>query len=677
VSSLPQPFRALVEVPATILGLLSMIVFMVWAGGEAGYPVTDWYPGLLFLLAVLTIGLVTLRGRWADVPRVVRFALIAFAAFTAWSYLTILWANQQGEAWDAANRTLLYLVVFAIFALWSQRGDSAVTLVGAWTLATVGLSAVIFVAISRSGDPSAYFIRDRLGEPAGYPNAAACAVMMALWPAILLASRREVIWPLRAAFAGGAVLLADMALMSQSRGAIFSIPIVLILAFAFLPGRVRTFAVLLVVAPAIAVTIPSVLEVSDQLRAGKPAFDAVRGVTTPVIAATLGAAALVAIGAAIESSRPWRQETRHRVHRGLAGVGVALAIGGAIAGLAVAGNPVTQVDDAWRSFKRGYWHKTKTSGSRLGHGLGSNRYDFYSVAVKTFADHPLIGAGGDNYGQEYLRRGHSDETPRYPHSVELRTLSQTGLIGTVLLLAAIGFMFAAARRATRQRDPLAVAAASAAVTGFGYWLVHGSFDWFWEFAGLGAPAFALAGIAAALVPRASDHAPGEPATRERILRGRLALGVAGVLLGALVASAVLPWFAERDVAKAARTWSGSPVAAFQRLDRASDLNPLSDRAAVVAGSIALRLNDLVLARTWFEKALARDERNSYAILELGAIAADQGRHEDARQLLERAAALSPLDTVIAATLHKVKTGRRVDIAAVNRDILDRANHLVR
>ncbi len=63
-----------------------------------------------------------------------------------------------------------------------------------------------------------------------------------------------------------------------------------------------------------------------------------------------------------------------------------------------------------------------TSGSRLVSGLGSDRYDFYRVALDEFAAHPLVGIGADNFRQQYLAHGRSDETPHYPHSVELRTL---------------------------------------------------------------------------------------------------------------------------------------------------------------------------------------------------------------------------------------------------------------
>ena len=52
---------------------------------------------------------------------------------------------------------------------------------------------------------------------------------------------------------------------------------------------------------------------------------------------------------------------------------------------------------------------------------------------------------------------------------------------------------------------------------FGYWFIHGSLDWLWEFAGLGAPAMALLGLGLAMAVartsarRARTHARCWPA----------------------------------------------------------------------------------------------------------------------------------------------------------------------
>src|SRR5204862_2689970 len=115
------------------------------------------------------------------------------------------------------------------------------------------------------------------------------------------------------------------------------------------------------------------------------------------------------------------------------------------------------------------------SGSRLTSGLGSNRYDFYRVALNEFAAHPVAGIGADNFQQQYLRRGRSEETPRYPHSVEMRTLAQTGVVGTLLALAGLAAALAAAGAAVWRARParrLETDVAAAALAGIAYWAVH-------------------------------------------------------------------------------------------------------------------------------------------------------------------------------------------------------------
>ena len=115
------------------------------------------------------------------------------------------------------------------------------------------------------------------------------------------------------------------------------------------------------------------------------------------------------------------------------------------------------------------------------------------MALDEFVAHPLVGIGADNFQEQYLVHGRSEETPKYPHSVELRTLTETGLIGALLAVVGLGAALVAGRQALRGSDRLGRAVAAAALAGFAYWVVHGSFDWFWEFAGLGAPAFAMLG----------------------------------------------------------------------------------------------------------------------------------------------------------------------------------------
>jgi hypothetical protein len=353
-----------------------------------------------------------------------------------------------------------------------------------------------------------------------------------------------------------------------------------------------------------------------------------------------------------------------------------------VGGNGVGGKLITRVRHSWESFEGGY-STTATSGNRLLSGLGSNRYDFYRVALDEFTAHPLIGIGVDNFQQQYLRLGRSQETPHYPHSVELRTLTQTGLLGALLAIIGLGAALVAGWRAMRRADPMGRAVVAAALGGFVYWAVHGSFDWFWEFAGLGAPAFALLGIACSLAPRTPSEWPARGAPLSGSARApqmrripvwlSAAAGIAAAL--AVLLSLATPWLSEREIQSAARIWPKAPLAAYARLDDAAKLNPLGDRAYLVEGSIALRFGDLARAEHAFSLALERVPDDAYAALELGAIASESGEGARALVLLERAVHLDPRDPLTRRALQTVRIGRRVDLRALNRSILLRAEHL--
>jgi tetratricopeptide (TPR) repeat protein len=683
--------------PATVPCLAAIVLFGVWAGEQAGYPLTHWAPAGIGALALLGLALALLGRPRAALQRPVLIALACLAAYTALSFLSIAWAAVPGTAWEGADRTLLYLAIFALFAGWPQRGPSAVLLLVVWVLGVTGLAlhALLHAAAANGTALQALFPGARLTYPFGYPNANAAQWLMAAWPAALLARGPGLPAPLRGLLAGCAVLLAEVALLSQSRGSLYATPVMLILVFALLPARVRTFAVLIPIAGGIAAAAPAVVHVGDHLTAsGAVQASNVHTATLASILAAVLVALVVTLGAWAEGRMPAPARGRLRTALAVAAVGVLVA--GLAGGAVAAGNPVTRVRNAWHSFKGGY--RDSTSGSRLVSGLGSNRYDFYRVSLDQFLAHPVAGIGADNFQQQYLQHGRSTESPRYPHSVELRVLAQTGIVGALLAVGGLAAALVAVALALRRGDPLARLAAAAAVSGFSYWLVHGSFDWFWEFAGLGGPAFALLGLACALSATAAAPAPaaagvrgptssGGPAAAgsrpprgERVLRALRAPGVwvrvAAALLGVALAGALAaPWISQLEVEQAARVWTVAPSRAYAQLDDAAGVDPLSDEPYVLAGSIALRYGALSRADGYFAKALSRNAGDSYALLERGAIASERGQRARALALLSAAARLSPRDGLIREALAIVREGRRVDVEALNREILIKAEQL--
>jgi tetratricopeptide (TPR) repeat protein len=685
------------ETPVALLGLAALALFVIWAGSEAGYPVTHWAPGGLILIALLGVALLAVPLRLSDVPIAVRVSVLCLALFTALSYLSILWAQVPADAWEGANRTLFYLLVFALFALWPQRGKVAALMLGAWVVAMIGLAVFVLLHINGSATPAALFSEGRLRYPAAYENACAAVWCIALWPALLLSSSSRVNWPLRGLLTGGAVVLADLALLSQSRGSLFATVVMLVLVFALLPTRVRSLLVIAPVAIGVGASAPFVLRVGHRLLHGGDVHAAVHGAIAAIFIAAVAVGLLVALGCAIEQRSAISDAAAARLRRAIGTVAIVALIAGIAGAWIAVGDPVARAKHAWHTFKGGYG-ADNAHVDRLVSGLGSGRYDFYRVALDEFLAHPIVGIGADNFAEQYLARGHDEQTPHYPHSVELRTLSQTGIIGTILAVVGLVAALIAAGRAAlssfaRRTDPLGAIVAAAALAGFAYWAVHGSFDWLWEFAGLGGPAFALLGTACALAPRGRaapvEQPPGgqsgaaisgasadgarDARSRLRARRGALALGSLVALAAA--ASLIAPWSSQLRIERAASIWSTAPRAAYRQLEDAARLNPLSDEPYSLAGTIALRFGDLARADHEFSLALKRNRDDAYPTLERGAIASAEGRQAQARALLERTVRLTPQDKLARDALKVVRGGRRLDIESINRVILFKAQQI--
>jgi hypothetical protein len=659
-----SPWRWLAAGPVVPIGALVLAAIVVVSSSGGGYFPGDWYPAALYVLALVLMALVWVpAGRRP--ARGVLVACMALAAYAGWSYLSIAWAAQKGDAWDGANRAALYALVFAALALWPMRGRAAAVLAGVFALSIAGLALVTLAKIAWAANPTGYFIDGRLATPIGYPSGDAALWSSAFWPCVVFGSRRECAPELRGVFVGAAVVLGSMALLGQSRGWLFALPVVAAVFLAWTPGRVRTALTLLLVLAGIGVTIPAVLNVYD--KRGTVLATALDGTANWTLGAAVLTGALAAVaGIADRRRRASRLTARRAGAAMLATAAAALVLG---AGVYVsARDPVHDVSHAWKQFTT---QGNPEGGSSRLDRLGSNRYDFWRVAWDRFTGAPLNGIGADNFRAAYLRSARSREQPRYPHSLELRTLSQTGLVGGVLLGLALVSALGAARRGVRGRAGPGAAAAAAGVGAFVYWLVHGSVDWFWEVPALGGAAFALLGIAAGLAPRGG--------TRWRRPLATGAAAVAAAVVGAVVLAASFgaPALSERLVNRATAVYPTDARKAFDELDSAAALNPLSSRPKVIAARVALALQRPLEAERYFREALARQPDDPYSQLQLGAILFDGGRRAEGLRLLERAASLEPRVRVTAEALARARRGRRVDVGRINAALLARGREIVR
>jgi tetratricopeptide (TPR) repeat protein len=659
---------ALRESPALPAQVLAVGAFVALGAAEAGFYATAWCPAALFLLALVVLTAATL-GLPVRPPRSLVVGLVLFAAYCAWSLLSITWADQQAEAWAGANRTIAYLLVLVLFALWPVGGTGARLLLALLSLGIAAIGLVEILRADAAAVPDRFFIDLRFSEPAGYINANVALWTLGMLGCLATAAARRAHPVLRGVTLGGTALLAGLALLGQSRGWLIALPLALIVLFAFSPDRLRiACGAVLAGAGVLAVRGP-LLAVHDDYTPAR--FD---GLVADATATLVLMAVVVGLGGAVWAGIERRVRldapNRRRVTIATGVLLAALALAGGAAALNAVGDPVERAGDAWSDFKEG--GGPKRGASRFASG-GSNRYDFWTVAWDAFRDHPVRGIGAENFQELYLRVGSSTEKPRYPHSLLFGVLSQLGIVGASLLAGGLGALLVAAA-AVRRRPAEVQAAAAAALGVFAYWFGHASVDWLWEFPGLTAPALAMLGTAAALATRSGDSpgptgAPRRPARRRVLAVAAPAIIALALCLGAL-------WLSALYLERGAGLWREDPQAAFDALDRAAALNPLSAAPDATAGTIALRLGRTEQARRHFLAVLDTEPDNAYAALELGLIAAAAKRREEAVRQLRRSLAQNPNDGLVRRVLADVRAGRRVSPSEVNAKIVRGARSTV-
>ncbi len=644
---------ALASPPLIVLGICIGL-----ADRNGGFSPTVSYPASLLALVLLVS--VALSGRWRLLSRPALIAVLALTAFTALSFLSIAWAAAPASAWHGANLTLLYLVAFTLLAAWAVTAQPAAYLLLSFAGALTVLGAIAIVSGIQAADPeSGPLYYNRLSLPIGYPNATAALFGMGAWVALTLSSHAWLSRAFRGTAIGLAVALTQLDLLAQSRGAVFTTPIVVVVFVVLATRRYLALLPLAIVAIASAPIAPTLGDLYDA-RTAAAQHDALRaaGVTIVLsaIVAGVGAALILPRTDRLPSPSP-RRRTALRAALGAAAIVAVLAT-------AAFGSVDSRASRAWHQFR----HEADTSGSTHLVGLGSNRYDVWRVALIEFKQHPLFGIGTDNFAVPYLERRRSSEQPDYPHSLPIRLLSQTGLLGTAIFAVfLVSALVAALRREASPERGVAVAA----VVAFVAWMLHASVDWLWELPATGLTALTLLGLAVGLGP-ARVSAPAF-----RLARGKRTTVIAcgGVVAVAAGLSLAFPWASARYQKSGVSAWRVDPGTAYARLDRAAQLNPLDDQSYVLAGAIASRRHDYVRMRESFRRAIDRNRLNWYSHLELAVALSNTGDPAAARRAIGRALKLNPREPVIRLVSKQLHAGETVDPASVDEALLEQIEGL--
>jgi O-antigen ligase len=125
--------------------------------------------------------------------------------------------------------------------------------------------------------------------------------------------------------------------------------------------------------------------------------------------------------------------------------------------------------------------------------IGSNRADYWRVAVDSFAGAPLQGVGTAGFRVEWLRERDVAEGAVDAHSLYLETAAELGLVGLALLAALIGGIAVCARRLASEDAALAAGPCAALAV----LALHAGIDWDWDLPAMGLVTLLLAGAVVA------------------------------------------------------------------------------------------------------------------------------------------------------------------------------------
>lgn len=650
---------------AAPLGLVVVAAWLLSAWTNGGYPATRWGPIGLGLSVALVLALLAVPVDIRGLGKARLIAVGALAAFLLFSYLSIVWADRPGDAWTGADRGFVAIVSFFAFALWPWSARGVTAILTAFTLGVSVSAAVELVRIVASSDPARFFEDGRLVGPIGYANGTVALWMLAFWPAIHLGSTRAAARWVRPAALAGATLLLDIAVLGESRA---WPPVLIASAVVFIllaRQRLRWLLGLALVTAFALAALPFLVDVFEARADAAALASAADRAVLASLATAAGAAVAGAVWTRLDE-RVRLSAGRHRALGIVAAAAVALGVAAAVSiGVARIGDPVDWARAKWNDFA--YSYSFGEQGSRFGGSLSGQRYEEWRIAWGQFLDDPLLGAGPDNFAAAYLaNRKDNFHEPRHPHSLPLRFLSQAGILGTLLFVVGLGAAVYAALKRRRRLDAAAGGSVAAALAVGAYWLLHGSVDILWEIPAVSAPVLGLLGLAAS---RTQDERPPE---RPRRSRAGLAATAAPVLaLAGIGVMLVLPWLSSVYASAGARVWRADPGLAYDRLEQAASLAPLSAEPLVIEGSIALRRGDLARARETFRRALERDPESWYAYLELGLLEGSLGRYSAAKRYLADSLRLNPNDRVTRLAWRLARDRKPIDPEVLNRVFTDR------
>jgi hypothetical protein len=518
------------------LGLIALIGLAPASIVYLSFNEGGFFPDSTGLAAIGFAAALVLRTTLAEHPfagynRRLAVLLLALGFFGLWQLTSALWSHDTARALDEYDRTLLYLLAFALFGSLPRSRARLRWLIRALAagMTAVCLAGLLSRVLPHLWPTATSFYDSRLNYPLTYWNAEGLLAAVASLLLIHLACS-EGEHP--AARVLGAIFVPATAatlLLTFSRGAL-AVGIVAVVVY-LLVGRPRaSLGAALAIVPTAAIALHGAY--AAELLASSTPTSAAAVAQGRHLAETIAWCMLVAgvLRAATLPADAW-------LSRRLAGVrwprvsrrAVVLTCGLA-AGLALAAVVATGfVQREWNRFAHVAKPSATLTRNRLTDLSGENRVQLWHIALHAFAERPLLGYGAGSYELYYAQhRTTTGTSVTDAHSLYAQTPAELGIVGFIPLMTAV--LGSILLLATKSRGPERTAYAALLATAVA-WAIHAGVDWDWEMPAATLWLFIAAGSALAS-PRTPTEAPlAQPRNRTPMSVGWLVLAIAPLLIG--------------------------------------------------------------------------------------------------------------------------------------------------
>ncbi len=582
--------------------------------------------------------------------------------------LSIAWAVQPQDAWLETSRTLAYVAVFgsgiALVRLAPGRWAAllSATIVAAAVVSTYALLTKVFPGTLNPDETFA-----RLREPFGYWNAVGLMAALGAPGCLWLGARRNGHAAVNALAYPILSLLIVTLLLAYSRGALLALGLGCAAWFAMVPLRLRG-ATVLGVSTLGALSVAAWVFAQDPLSTDNAelALRESSGLEFGLLllAVTL---ALAVAGLAVGFATAQRAPGAHVRRR--AGTAILLVLAlipvGAGVGLAFSERGLGgSLSDGFEQLFDPNASAKASPGNDAGRlaSVGSVRARYFADSLELFSDRPLLGVGAGGFATARPRVRPDELDVRHAHSFVFQSLSDLGVLGTLVALALLLAWGYAALRATallRRRgsvkpvldaELVGLRTLLAIVVVFG---VHSFVDWTWVIPGNAVVALLCAGW---LAGRGPSRGPGGERllapTRLPAFRAALAERPRLVAAAGLVVVAAASVWATYQPLRAANVSDSALIAlesgkvdlARERIAKATDINPLTVEPLFNLAVIEATAKRPEAARGALEEAVALQPENPTTWLRLAEYDAGQGDVKRALAALRPALYLDPKNT---------------------------------